>query len=169
VQFETWTPFFEVAIVITAIQFCVGSILEPRLMGSKLNLSPLILLLSLALLGSIWGIPGMFLCVPITVIIVIICSYFPQTRPLAVISPATAVYQPVPMWRPPVIDTLRRHWFTLSLLGVVVLAFCGLGLPALGVVVPVGIWIIFLAQGMVSRRGSAQVRTKLARNAAFSS
>lgn len=85
VQFETWTPFFVVAIVITAIQFCVGSILEPRLMGSKLNLSPLILLLSLSLWGSIWGIPGMFLCVPITVIIVIICSYFPQTRPLAVI------------------------------------------------------------------------------------
>ena len=55
------------------------------MLGSKLNLSPLILLLSLALWGSIWGIPGMFLCVPITVIIVIICSYFPQTRALAVI------------------------------------------------------------------------------------
>lgn len=85
VQFDTWTPFFIVAIGITAIQFCVGSILEPRLMGSKLNVSPLVLLLSLALWGSIWGIPGMFLCVPITVIIVIICSYFPQTRALAVI------------------------------------------------------------------------------------
>lgn len=85
VQFETWTPFIVVVLVITAIQFCIGSIVEPRLMGSKLNLSPLILLLSLALWGSIWGIPGMFLCVPITVIIVIICSYFPQTRALAVI------------------------------------------------------------------------------------
>ncbi|NCG08915.1 MAG: AI-2E family transporter [Verrucomicrobia bacterium] len=84
VQFENWTPFFVVAIVITAIQFFIGSIVEPRLMGSKLNLSPLVLLLSLALWGSIWGIPGMFLCVPITVMIVIICSYFPQTRPLAV-------------------------------------------------------------------------------------
>lgn len=84
VQFETWTPFIVVAIAITAVQICVGSILEPRLMGSKLNLSPLVLLLSLALWGSVWGIPGMFLCVPITVIIMIICSYFPQTRPLAI-------------------------------------------------------------------------------------
>ncbi len=54
------------------------------------------------------------------------------------------------------IDLLRRHWFTLSLLGVVVLAFRGLGLPALGVFVPVGIWIIFLAQGMVLGDGQAQ-------------
>ena len=85
VQFEGWAPFFIVTIAITGLQFTVGSILEPRLMGSRLNLSPLILLLSLALWGSIWGIPGMFLCVPITVIIMIICSYFPQTRSLAVV------------------------------------------------------------------------------------
>jgi predicted PurR-regulated permease PerM len=85
VQFETWSPFIIVACAITGVQVLVGSIIEPRLMGSKLNLSPLILLLSLALWGTIWGIPGMFLCVPITVIIVIVCSYFPQTRPLAVI------------------------------------------------------------------------------------
>lgn len=54
------------------------------------------------------------------------------------------------------IDTLRRHGFTLSLLGVVVLAFSGLGFPALSVLVPAGIWIIFLAQGMVLGDGSAQ-------------
>lgn len=85
VQFDTLGPFIITASVLTAIQFCIGSLLEPRLMGSRLNLSPIVILLSLGLWGSIWGIPGMFLCVPITVIIVIICSYFPTTRPLAVL------------------------------------------------------------------------------------
>ena len=85
VQFDSMGPFIITASVLTCIQFCVGSLLEPRLMGSRLNLSPIVILLSLGLWGSIWGIPGMFLCVPITVIIVIICSYFPATRPVAVL------------------------------------------------------------------------------------
>ena len=85
IQFDTLGPFIITTSVLTGIQFCIGSLLEPRLMGSHLNLSPIVILLSLGLWGSIWGIPGMFLCVPITVIIVIICSYFPTTRPMAVL------------------------------------------------------------------------------------
>ena len=85
VQFDSLGPFIITASVLTGIQFCIGSLLEPRLMGSRLNLSPIVILLSLGLWGSIWGIPGMFLCVPITVIIVIISSYFPATRPIAVL------------------------------------------------------------------------------------
>ena len=66
------------------MQFCIGSLVEPKLMGNRLNLSPLVILLSLGLWGTIWGIAGMFLCVPITVIIMIICAYFPETRAVAV-------------------------------------------------------------------------------------
>ena len=54
-------------------------------MGSSFNLSPIIILLNLALWGIIWGIPGMFLCVPFLIIITIVLSYFPQTRPIAII------------------------------------------------------------------------------------
>lgn len=85
VQFDTLGPFIVTISVLTAVQFCVGSLLEPRLMGNRLNLSPIVILLSLGLWGSIWGIPGMFLCVPITVIIMIVCSYFPATRPVAIL------------------------------------------------------------------------------------
>lgn len=89
VQFDTLGPFIITASVLTALQFCIGSLLEPRLMGNRLNLSPIVILLSLGLWGSIWGIPGMFLCVPITVIMVIIFSYFPETRPAAVLLSGT--------------------------------------------------------------------------------
>ncbi|TVP75293.1 MAG: AI-2E family transporter [Puniceicoccaceae bacterium] len=85
VQFDTLGPFIVTISVLTTVQFCIGSLLEPRLMGNRLNLSPIVILLSLGLWGSIWGIPGMFLCVPITVIIMIVCSYFPETRPLAIL------------------------------------------------------------------------------------
>ena len=85
VQFDTLGPFIIIISVLTALQFCIGSLIEPKLMGNRLNLSPLVILLSLGLWGTIWGIPGMFLCVPFTVIIMIICSYFPETRFVAVL------------------------------------------------------------------------------------
>ena len=84
VQYPTLVPFFIIAIGVTATQMVVGNILEPRLMGNTLNLSPLVILLSLALWGSIWGIPGAILCVPITVLLAIIFSNFEATRPVAV-------------------------------------------------------------------------------------
>ncbi len=85
VQFETLGPFVATVIALTTIQICIGNLLEPRLMGNSLNISPIVILLSLGLWGQIWDIPGMFLCVPITAIIMIIFSYFPSTRPFAVI------------------------------------------------------------------------------------
>jgi predicted PurR-regulated permease PerM len=85
VQFDTLGPSIVTVSVLTTIQFCIGSLLEPKLMGNRLNLSPLVILLSLGLWGSIWGIPGMFLCVPITVVVMIIFSYFPETRPAAIL------------------------------------------------------------------------------------
>lgn len=85
VQFNTYTPFFLILGGVTAIQIGIGNILEPRLMGNSLNLSPLIILLNLSFWGLIWGIPGMFLCVPFLVISMIVFSHIPQTRPIAII------------------------------------------------------------------------------------
>ncbi len=85
IQFEEPTTIGIVIGGIVATQVAVGNFMEPRLMGNSLNLSPLVILLSLSLWGSLWGVPGMFLCVPITVIAMIICSHFPQTRPIAVL------------------------------------------------------------------------------------
>ena len=85
VQFDTFTPFFIVLVGVTSIQLVIGNILEPRLMGNSLNLSPLIILLNLSLWGLIWGIPGMFLCVPLLVISMIVFSHVPETRPIAIL------------------------------------------------------------------------------------
>jgi predicted PurR-regulated permease PerM len=85
VQFDSLVPFVVIGGGITSLQFLIGNILEPRFMGNRLNLSPLIILLSLALWGSLWGITGMFLSVPLTAIAMIIFSHFPQTRAIAIV------------------------------------------------------------------------------------
>ncbi len=85
VQFESLTPFLVVVIGVTAIQILVGNIVEPRLMGNTLNISPLVVVMSLILWSMLWGVIGMLLSVPITVAIIIICAQFPQTRVVAIL------------------------------------------------------------------------------------
>lgn len=84
-QADGYTLFVLVLAGIGLLQIAIGNILEPRLMGSSFNLSPIVILLNLGLWGYIWGIPGMFLCVPFLIILTIILSHFPQTRAIAVI------------------------------------------------------------------------------------
>ena len=72
------------ALLFTAEQV-VGSFVEPRLLGKSLNLSPLVILLSLASWGTLWGFAGMLLCVPITVAIMIVLSQFDASRPIAIL------------------------------------------------------------------------------------
>lgn len=84
-QFGEITPAILILIIVGAIQLIVGNIIEPRLMGNSLNISPLVVLLTLTLWGLMWGIPGMLLSVPITVILIIIMSEFEETKPIAIL------------------------------------------------------------------------------------
>lgn len=67
------------------IQFVNGSIIDPMLMGHALRLSSFGIILSLAFWGAVWGIPGMFLSVPIMVMLLVVCSHVPGLRPLAIL------------------------------------------------------------------------------------
>jgi len=73
VQFDAITSFIVIAIGLAGLQFAIGNILEPTLMGRSLNLSPFVIIVSLAFWSTIWGIAGAFLAVPITAAIVILC------------------------------------------------------------------------------------------------
>lgn len=84
VQFESWLPFIVITSGIVSIQFIVGNFIEPRFLGKSLNLSGLVILFALALWGAVWGILGMFLSVPITVMMMIIFAHFESTRPIAI-------------------------------------------------------------------------------------
>lgn len=85
IQFDSWIPFIIVTSGIVAIQFVIGNFLEPRFLSKSLNLSPLVILFALALWGAIWGILGMFLAVPITVMMLIVFAHFEATRPIAIL------------------------------------------------------------------------------------
>ena len=50
-----------------------------------MNISALVTILSLTLWGAIWGITGMILSVPITMIMILIFSQFDSTRGVAIL------------------------------------------------------------------------------------
>jgi len=74
VQYESFGYPLLFAGIVALIQNIIGSILEPKILGNRLGLNPLVLLLSLLLWGYIWGIVGMFLSVPIAAVVKIIVS-----------------------------------------------------------------------------------------------
>ena len=74
-----------VGLLIGTVQMTVGNFLEPRLMGRGLNLSPLVVLLSLFFWGWMWGVAGMLLAVPLTAAIKIGMEQADCTRPVSVL------------------------------------------------------------------------------------
>jgi predicted PurR-regulated permease PerM len=81
---EPWKPLL-ITLLLLLIQRVVDNFIEPRLTGRKLGLSPLLVLLSLAFWGWLWGVVGMILAVPLTVIGKIILENIRETKPLAIL------------------------------------------------------------------------------------
>lgn len=72
-------------IVMGVIGYIVGNLVEPKILGDRLNLSPILLIFSLVFWGYLWGVVGMLLSVPIMSMIKIILSKFETTRPISIL------------------------------------------------------------------------------------
>ncbi len=85
VQFESPAMIGLLAGLLFGVQFIIGNTIQPKMMGDSMNLSALVVVLSLTLWGALLGGVGAFLSAPLTVIIMIILAQFPTTRWLAVL------------------------------------------------------------------------------------
>jgi len=85
VQFESLSLTFTLLIILTWVQILFWNVIEPKLMGNRLNLSPLVILISLIFWGSLWGPIGMLLSVPLMVMINITLAHIESTRLIAVL------------------------------------------------------------------------------------
>lgn len=72
-------------LIVGVLQFVVGQVLDPLLLGKTLRLSSFGIIASLAFWAAVWGIVGMFLAVPIMVSIMIVCSHTRRLRPVAIL------------------------------------------------------------------------------------
>lgn len=80
VQFDSpWKAVWMLVILIIT-DGIIGMIIEPRMMGKRLGLSPLAILVALFFWGWLWGIPGMILAVPIIAVIKIVAENVPSLK-----------------------------------------------------------------------------------------
>ena len=84
IQYESLPISFALLILLMTAQWLSGSLIETKLMGNRLNLSSLVILISLIFWGTLWGPIGMLLSVPIMVTINIILAHIEVTRPIAI-------------------------------------------------------------------------------------
>ncbi|MCQ2410261.1 MAG: AI-2E family transporter [Elusimicrobiaceae bacterium] len=82
-QFGLGPKFFIVIGLLTATEFIIGNLLEPRFLGEGMDLHPVALVGSLIFWSLVWGVPGAFLSVPLTASLKIVLSKIKQTRPVA--------------------------------------------------------------------------------------
>ncbi|MBE2189677.1 MAG: AI-2E family transporter [Candidatus Kapabacteria bacterium] len=77
IQYDSFQTIFLISILLVSVQFLMGNLIEPIVMGNRLRLNTLTVLFGLVFWGYIWGIPGMLLSVPLMVILKIILERFP--------------------------------------------------------------------------------------------
>ena len=59
------------------IQLVLGNVIDPKMQGDSLKISPVVILFSLLFWGWLWGVVGLFLAVPLTVVIKIVTENIP--------------------------------------------------------------------------------------------
>jgi len=74
--------YIGVAITFSVAQFVESYILEPFVVGDKVNLNPLVTILVVVLGGAVWGITGMIISIPLFGILKIACDHIPSLSPI---------------------------------------------------------------------------------------
>jgi AI-2 transport protein TqsA len=85
VQFDHPSNALLMALIVIVSQVVIGSIITPKIMGSSMNLSPLLILLSMVFWGWVWGLLGAILAVPITSTLFVVFENIESLKPLAVL------------------------------------------------------------------------------------
>lgn len=79
-----WVPA-AVILLFWGIQTIESNFLNPKIVGSSLNVNALVAILSLLIGASMWGIAGMVLFLPFAAILKVICEEFDQLKPIAML------------------------------------------------------------------------------------
>jgi len=80
VQFGTLATPLIIIVVLGTIHFILMNIAATLILGQSLNLSPFAIIMALTFWGLVWGIAGLFLAVPLTAAIAIICAHIDELK-----------------------------------------------------------------------------------------
>ncbi len=84
IAFATRTPMTAllVLVVYLVVQFIDNNIIVPKVVASRVKLNALVSIVMVLFGGALWGIAGMFLAIPMTAILKVVCDRLEPMRPL---------------------------------------------------------------------------------------
>jgi AI-2 transport protein TqsA len=82
-QFESWQMAAIIFGSLYVIQFVIGNYLEPLLTGTALAISAVVMLFAFLIWDFLWGMPGAFIGLPVTIALFTIWEQNPSTRWIA--------------------------------------------------------------------------------------
>ncbi|NVK29663.1 MAG: AI-2E family transporter [Gammaproteobacteria bacterium] len=85
VQFGDWFQPLVMLVTVGLTQLITSNYMEPKMMGRTMNLSPTVIIVAMVVFGSMWGVMGMVLSVPMLVIAITVLGAFEPTRWLAIL------------------------------------------------------------------------------------
>jgi predicted PurR-regulated permease PerM len=80
VEFQSVAEAFGPALTFFVLTTLEGQVVTPTLLGEGLKVNPFVILLGIALLGLLWGVPGAFLAVPVLVVLRVLADRVPRYR-----------------------------------------------------------------------------------------
>ena len=82
-QFDSGLAIVMIVVLPAMVQFSIGNVIEPLVMGEGLDLHPVVILMALVFWGLLWGVVGMLLAAPMTAVLRIVLGRLELTRPVA--------------------------------------------------------------------------------------
>ena len=83
IQYDTLLPIMLIILLPLSYKIIIGDFIEPKMIGSALNLHPVTIVLALIFWGLLWGVIGVLLAAPITAVIKISFEQYNTTKPIA--------------------------------------------------------------------------------------
>lgn len=84
-QFGGGGTFYGLVAALVVGNMIIERVVEPRIMGKSLDLSPVIVILAFLFFTWLWGAVGALLAVPVTAMMKVFCEAVPKLRPIAVL------------------------------------------------------------------------------------
>lgn len=83
------------------IEQVMGNFVDPKLMGRRLAISPLVVLVALVFWSLLWGVAGALLAVPLTVLATVVMAHFDRFKPAALLLTDCRDFEALEAYRQP--------------------------------------------------------------------
>jgi predicted PurR-regulated permease PerM len=78
---DSFTTVWLIMLLYAVVQFIDNNLIVPKVVASRVQINALVSVIAVLLGGALWGVPGMFLSIPLIAVVKIICDRVDTLKP----------------------------------------------------------------------------------------